>query len=69
MALIKSIVEINKDFYEKIKNADKEAASQMMLGIVVDSCYHPCGYGYYSPMIYEEDGKYYFSWVHGSSCD
>lgn len=65
----RTYVEIEKEFYEKIKNADKEAADEMMIGIAIKRGFNPAGYGFYSPMLYEQNGKYYFSWLHGESCD
>ena len=67
--LVDDKVEIKKDFYERIQNADREAAMEMMMGIAIRSGYNPCGYGFYSPRLSSYDGKYFFHWSHGESCD
>lgn len=59
--------EVTKDVYERAQAhggymADEDIVKYFDAAIL-------CGYGLYSCMVYEEDGKYICSWWRGASCD
>ena len=59
--------EINKDIYDRAKaNGDYIKSEDMDK---VFSISQLCGYGVYTPKVFEKDGKYYVSFYLGSSCD
>ena len=59
--------EITKEIYDRAKaNNDYITKDDMDK---VFSISQLCGYGVYTPTVFEKDGKYYVSFYLGSSCD
>ena len=69
MEYIKMEREIPEDDYNKLVQSPKKDVDDYILNIAYKSTFHPCGYGFYSPVIYKEDGKCYASWRCYDSCD
>ena len=59
--------EISKEIYDRAKANRNYIVSEDMNKVF--SISQLCGYGVYSPLVYEKDGKYYVSYCMGSSCD
>lgn len=59
--------EITKEIYDRAKEKGGYIASEDMSKVF--SIDQLCGYGVYSAMVFERDGKYYVSYYLGSSCD
>lgn len=59
--------EITKEIYDRAKEKGGYIASEDMSKVF--SISQLCGYGVYTPKVFEKDGKYYVSFYLGSSCD
>lgn len=68
--IVESRAEINKETYDNLK-ANPSLINKYGQTVAINSCFHPCGYGYYgSRILYDEsDNRYYLVWKRGSSCD
>lgn len=59
--------EISKEMYDRAKqNRDYLTQDDR---VKVFNISERCGYGVYSPLVVEKDGKYYVSYYLGSTCD
>lgn len=59
--------EIPKEIYDRAK-ANRDYITEEDKSKVF-SISQLCGYGVYSPTVFEKDGKYYCNYYLGSSCD
>lgn len=59
--------EISKDIYDRAKANRNYIVSEDMSKVF--SIAQLCGYGVYSPLVSEDNGKYYVNYYLGSSCD
>ena len=69
MKRIKMKVEISEENYIKILQRTEEEIADYVFNAACQSVCHPCGYGFYSPIVYKEEGKCYASWECYDSCD
>lgn len=69
MNSIKMKVEISEKDYDELARRNMKEVADYVLNIACQSTFHPCGYGFYSPIVYKEDGKCYASWGCYDSCD
>ena len=60
-------IEITKDIYDRAMKNRGYITSDNEPKLFTEA--QLCGYGVYSAMAYEEDGKYFCSYSMGSSCD
>lgn len=60
-------IEITKDIYDRAMANRRYIAPEDMPKLFTQA--QLCGYGIYSEMVYEKDGKYYCSYCMGSTCD
>ena len=60
-------IEITKDIYDRAMANRRYIAPEDMPKLFTKA--QLCGYGVYSAMAYEKDGKYYCSYCMGSTCD
>lgn len=66
---MKSIVPITKEEYLKYKDAGFIEMSEFVEEIARHSRYHPGGYSFFRPKVFENDGEYFAGWEHYNSCD
>lgn len=68
--IVESRAEITKEAYEKLEN-NPSLIDKYGRTVATNSCFHPCGYGYYgSRILYDDsDNRYYLIWKRGDSCD
>lgn len=59
--------EITKEIYDRAKENRGYITKDDMDKVF--SISQLCGYGVYTPMVFEKDGNYYVSFYLGSSCD
>ena len=67
--LIKTMIKISEEDYNKLLQCSKEDAYEFIANIANKSPFPPCGYGFSDPSFFEEDGKHFVSWKRWSSCD
>ena len=60
-------IEITKDIYDRAMKNRGYITSDDKPKLFTEA--QLCGYGVYSAMAYEKDGKYFCSYSMGSSCD
>ena len=60
-------IEITKDIYDRAMANRRYIAPEDMPKLFTKA--QLCGYGVYSAMAYEKDGKYFCSYCMGSTCD
>lgn len=58
---------ISKEIYDRAKQ-NRDYITKEDMSEVFDIC-EMCGYGVYSPLVFEQDGEYYVGYYLGSSCD
>lgn len=66
--------EVSKEVYDRAREAanNKEQTYYFMTARDREELFDlsiTCGYGLYSCMVHEENGKYICTWVSGDSCD
>lgn len=66
--MVKETVEITKREYNFILDDIGRLVSYGQY-IAIDKGYNPAGYGFYSPRIYKNNERHYFSWEREKSCD
>lgn len=67
--MITTKMEISKNDYKEIVQKPRNEIEDFVINVAYNSPFPPCGYGFESPSIFEEDGKYYVSWKRYDSCD
>lgn len=60
-------IEITKDIYDRAMANRRYIVPEDMPKLFTKA--QLCGYGVYSEMVYEKDGKYFCSYCMGSTCD
>lgn len=66
---VKSQVKIAKDDYNKLIQSSYRHIYDYVLDKANNSPYPSCGYGFYSPKLFIQNGEFYVSWEHFDSCD
>lgn len=62
-------VKISENDYNKLLQRSKEEIEDYVLNVAYKSPFSPCGYGFDSPKVFEENGICYASWRYWDSCD
>lgn len=69
MGLVDIEHEIDQKLYEKLAEMPYAELAKYGQDIQMKDGFHPAGYGNYDNGVYMKNGKYYFHYARGTSCD